>query len=79
MKNLNFSYAFFSCYSIFSELVSVVTVLFAPPILIILFSFFSIKNAGRYANSGLGQLFGCKKDTFYRFMNNGRTLTARYN
>lgn len=30
-----------------------------------------IKNAGRYANSGLGQLFGCKKDTFYRFMNNG--------
>ena len=47
--------------------------------LIILFPFFSIKNAGRYANSGLGQLFGCKKDTFYRFMNNGRTLTARYN
>ena len=47
--------------------------------LIILFPFFSIKNAGRYANSGLGQLFGCKKDTFCRFMNNGRTLTARYN
>lgn len=42
-------------------------------------SFFSIKNAGRYANSGLVQLFGCMKDTFYRFMNNGRTLTARYN
>jgi len=47
--------------------------------LIILFQFFSIKNAGRYANSGLVQLFGCMKDTFYRFMNNGRTLTARYN
>lgn len=47
--------------------------------LIILFPFFSIMNAGRYAHSGLGQLFGCKKDTFYRFMNNGRTLTARYN
>ena len=47
--------------------------------LIILFPFFSIKNAGRYANRGFGQLFGCKKDTFYRFMNNGRTLTARYN
>lgn len=33
-----------------------------------------MKNAGRYANSGLVQLFGCMKDTFYRFMNNGRTL-----
>ena len=39
--------------------------------LLILFPFFSIKNAGLYANSGLGQLFSCKKDTFYRFMNNG--------
>ena len=36
------------------------------------------KNASLYANNGLGQLFSCKKDTFYRFMNNGRTLTARY-
>lgn len=39
--------------------------------LFILFPFFSIKNAGLYANSGLGQLFSCKKDIFYRFMNNG--------
>ena len=46
--------------------------------LLILFPFFSIKNVGLYANSGLGQLFSCKKDTFYRFMNNDRTLTARY-
>ena len=39
--------------------------------LIILFSFFSIKNAGLYANSDLWQLFCCKKDSFYRFMNSG--------
>lgn len=39
--------------------------------LIILFQFFSIKNVGLYADSGLRQLFSCKKDSFYRFMNNG--------
>ena len=32
--------------------------------LLILFPFFSIKNAGLYANSGLGQLFSCKRGYF---------------
>ena len=40
--------------------------------LLILFPFFSIKNASDYANSGLGKLFSCKKDMFYRLMDNGR-------
>ncbi len=39
--------------------------------LVILFPFFSVKNSFRYAESGLGKLFQCKKDMFYRFMNNG--------
>lgn len=40
--------------------------------LLILFPFFSVKNAAHYANSGLGKLFSCKKDTFCRLMDNGR-------
>ena len=41
--------------------------------LLILFPFFSVKNAADYANSGLGKLFSCKKDMFYRLMDDGRT------
>lgn len=32
--------------------------------LLILFPFFSEKNAADYSNSGFGKLFSCKKDTF---------------
>ncbi len=38
--------------------------------LLVLFPFFSVKNAFRYADSSLGRLFECEKDMFYRFMNN---------
>lgn len=37
--------------------------------LLVLFPFFSIKNACNYSCSALGSLFQCKKDMFYRFMN----------
>ena len=40
--------------------------------LLILFPFFSVKNAADYASSGLGKLFSCKKDMFYRLMDDGR-------
>ena len=36
--------------------------------LLVLFPFFSVKNA----ESGLGKLFGCKKDMLYRLMDDGR-------
>ena len=39
--------------------------------LLILFPFFSVKTAAGYADSGLGKLFSCKKDMFYRLMDNG--------
>lgn len=39
--------------------------------LAILFPFFAVKNSYHYAESSLGRLFKCKKDIFYRFMNNG--------
>jgi len=40
--------------------------------LLILFPFFSVKNAANYEDSGLGKLFSCKKDMFYRLMDDGR-------
>lgn len=40
--------------------------------LLILFPFFSVKTAADYADSGLGKLFSCKKDMFYRLMDDGR-------
>ena len=40
--------------------------------LLILFPFFSVKNAAGYANSGLGKLLSCRKDMFYRLMDDGR-------
>ena len=40
--------------------------------LLILFPFFSVRSAADYSNSGLCKLFSCKKDMFYRLMDNGR-------
>jgi len=40
--------------------------------LLILFPFFSVRTAAEYAESGLGKLFSCKKDMFYRLMDDGR-------
>lgn len=39
--------------------------------LLIVFPFFTIKNAYRYSDSSLNRLFHCEKDMFYRFLNNG--------
>ena len=47
--------------------------------LLVLFPFFSIKNAANYSSSALGKMFAstlgkmfvCHKDMFYRFMNDG--------
>lgn len=38
--------------------------------LMILFPFFSIKNAADYCGSALQSLFGCRKDMFYRVLSN---------
>lgn len=40
--------------------------------LFLLFPFFEVKNAFQYQGSSLSKLFDGKKDTFYRFLNNGR-------
>lgn len=40
--------------------------------LMILFPFFSIKNAANYCGSALQSLFGCRKDMFYRVLSNDR-------
>lgn len=40
--------------------------------LLILQPFFSVKIAADYAGSALGKLFSCKKDSFYRLMDDGR-------
>ena len=40
--------------------------------LLVLQPFFSVKTPAEYENSALGKLFSCKKDTFYRLMNDGR-------
>lgn len=39
--------------------------------LLILFPFFSVKNPLNFESSSLGKIFECRKDMFYRFMNNG--------
>ena len=39
--------------------------------LLVLFPFFSIKNAANYSSSAPGKVFACHKDMFYRFMNDG--------
>ena len=39
--------------------------------LLVLFPFFSVKNAANYSSSALGKLFACHKDMSYRFMNDG--------
>ena len=39
--------------------------------LLVLFPFFSIKNAACYSSSALDRMFVCHKDMFYRFMNDG--------
>lgn len=40
--------------------------------LLVLFPFFSVKTAADYADSALGKLFSCKKDSFYCLMEDGR-------
>ena len=39
--------------------------------LLVLYPFFSVKTPADYADSALGKLFSCKKDTFYRLMDDG--------
>ena len=39
--------------------------------LLMLFPFFIVKNACRFSNSSLSNMFRCKKDMFYRFINDG--------
>lgn len=41
-------------------------------ILLVVQPFFSVKTPADYADSALGKLFSCKKDTFYRLMDDGR-------
>ena len=45
--------------------------------LLLLFPFFSIKNAAGYSSSALGKVFACHKDMFYRFMNDGNVNWRR--
>ena len=45
--------------------------------LLLLFPFFSVKNAANYSSSSLGKLFVCHKDMFYRFMNDGNVNWRR--
>lgn len=44
---------------------------------LVLFPFFSVKNAASYPTSAPGRLFACKKDMFYRFMNDGNVNWRR--
>ncbi len=44
---------------------------------LVLFPFFSIKNATNYSYSALGRMFVCHKDMFYRFMNDGNVNWQR--
>lgn len=39
--------------------------------LLLLFPFFMVKNAFHYTDSSLSRVVPCKKDVFYRFMENG--------
>lgn len=45
--------------------------------LLVLFPFFSVKNAANYSSSALCKLFACDKDMFYRFMNDGNVNWRR--
>ena len=45
--------------------------------LLVLFPFFSVKNAANYSSSALSKLFACHKDMFYRFMNDGNVNWRR--
>lgn len=45
--------------------------------LLVLFPFFSVKNAANYSSSALSKLFTCHKDMFYRFMNDGNVNWRR--
>lgn len=45
--------------------------------LLMLFPFFSVKNAANYSSSALSKLFTCNKDMFYRFMNDGNVNWRR--
>jgi len=47
--------------------------------LLLLFPFFSVRTASNYADSALGKMFSCKKDMFYRLMNDGRIDWRRIN
>ncbi|CDA96469.1 transposase IS4 family [Bacteroides sp. CAG:709] len=40
--------------------------------LLVVLPFFSVKTAADYADRALGKLFSCKKDSFYRLMDDGR-------
>ena len=40
--------------------------------LLIMFPFFSVKTPSDYAGTALGKMFSCKKDMFYRLMDDGR-------
>lgn len=40
--------------------------------LLVLYPFFSVKTPDGYAESAHGKMFSCKKDTFYRLMDDGR-------
>lgn len=44
---------------------------------LVLFPFFSIKNAANYSYSVSGRMFVCHKDMFYRFMNDGNVNWRR--
>lgn len=45
--------------------------------LLVLFTFFSVKNAANNSSSALSKLFSCHKDMFYRFMNDGNVNWRR--
>ena len=45
--------------------------------LLVLFPFFSVKNAANYSSSALCKVFACHKDMFYRFMNDGNVNWRR--
>ena len=42
--------------------------------LMVLFPFFAVKNGHNFAKSILGQMFACRKDMFYRFLDSITSL-----
>ena len=40
----------------------------------VLFPFFAVKNGHNFAKSILGQMFACRKDMFYRFLDSITSL-----